>query len=37
MKNNTIQRNNTGFPGRIDSPYYMEKLILSALTKHVFK
>ena len=31
MKDDTLQRNNTGFPSGTDSPYYMEMPTFSAL------
>ena len=37
MKDDTLQRNNADFPCGTGSPYYMEKLTFSALSKHVFK
>ena len=33
MKDDTLQKNNTGFPCGIGSPYYMEKLIFTVLIK----
>ena len=37
MKDDTIQRNNTGFPSGTGSPYYMEMSTFSALIKHIEK
>ena len=36
MKDDTLQRNNACFPCGTGSPYYMEKLALSTLIKHIF-
>ena len=36
MKDDTLQKNNTGFNCRAGSSYYMEKLTFSALIKHIF-
>ena len=34
MRNDTCQRNNTGFPNRTGTPYYMEIPTISALIKN---
>ena len=36
MKDDTLKRNNTGFPCGADSPYHMNKMTFSALIKHIF-
>ena len=37
MKDDTLQRNNTGFPSGTGSPYYMQMSTFSALIKHIEK
>ena len=37
MKDNILQRNNTGFPSGTGSPYYMEMPSFVALIKHIGK
>ena len=37
MKDDTLQRNNTGFPSGTGSPYCMEMPTFSALIKHTKK
>ena len=37
MKNDTLQRNNAGFPSRTSTPYYMEMPTFSALITHIEK
>ena len=34
MKGDTLQRNNTGFLSRTDSPYYLEMTTFTALINH---
>ena len=37
MKDDTLQRNNTGFPCGTGAPYYMEMVTFGALIKHIEK
>ena len=37
MKDDTCQRNNTGFPNGTGAPYYMEMPTFSALVKNIEK
>ena len=37
MKDDTRQRNNTGFPSGTGAPYYMEMSTFSALIKNIEK
>ena len=37
MKDDTLQRNNTGFPSGTGLPYYMVMLTFTALIKHIGK
>ena len=37
MKDDTLQRNNTGFRSSTGSPYYMEMPTFSGLIKHIEK
>ena len=36
MKDDTLQKNNTGFPSGTGSSFYMEMPTFSALIKHIF-